>query len=63
MSEEPPKRPGLEQVLTTTRIVDDLLHDAANVTIALSLLSISPWSSVYSDFAAVHGGDVRSREF
>jgi hypothetical protein len=50
MSEVSPKRPGLEQVLTTTGIVDNLLHDAANVTIALSLLSISPCSSVCLDF-------------
>jgi hypothetical protein len=41
MSEEPLKRPGLEQVLTTTGIVDNLLHDAANVAIALSLLSLA----------------------
>jgi hypothetical protein len=50
----------VDWVLTTTGVVDDLLYDTPNVSIALSLYPLALCSSI-SNFAIVRAADVRSR--
>lgn len=47
------------QVLTTTGVVDNLLHDASNVAIALGLCQLALHSWSFRD--RNRAGDVRSR--